>query len=257
MSSVKPHHQVLNPFSKEIQGLSLNKNNLFCPDLRLNKNGFRCDDFTENHKGYHVLFAGCSITFGSGLLEEEIWSKKLFDKIKETKDVSGYYNISMPGISIFEIVASIFKYVEKFKNPDAIFVLLPNIQRRYFSKTIDPKKISPIYHSVYEDGMFDEFTDIIMLHSFHYLMFLEMYCKNNNIKLYVCSVYSSFPPMELERLFVIKSLQENKYKNIKDYMAKNIDDKYSIFARDGIHYGTVFHKYWCDIIYDLYTEELV
>ena len=257
MNSVKANHQVLHPFSKEIQGLPLNKNNIFCPDLRLNKYGFRCDDFIKNHNGYHMLFAGCSITFGSGLLEEETWSKKVFNKIKEDKDVSGYYNIAMPGISIFEIVSSIFKYIEKFKKPDVIFILIPNIQRRYFSKTIDPKSISPIYHSVYEDGMFDEFTDIVMLHSFHYLMFLEMYCKSNNIKLYTCSAYSKLPYMELERLFTIRSPHEDEYKKIKTYITKSINDEYSILARDGIHYGTVFHDYWSNMIYNLYIEELL
>lgn len=36
-------------------------------EYSLNSSGQRCDEFKKTHEGKHILFAGCSITFGEGL----------------------------------------------------------------------------------------------------------------------------------------------------------------------------------------------
>ena len=124
-------HQVLNLFEKKITGHKSNLGKEINPDLKHNSNNFRCEEFKKNHKDTHILFSGCSVTYGQGLLEDEIWAKKLYNKIKQEIPVSGFFNLGVVGIGICDIVANIFKYIDNFGKPDLIFILLPPIQRRY------------------------------------------------------------------------------------------------------------------------------
>lgn len=258
MSSIKISYPVNNAFTKKISNVTINDEYYDIPGFRLNEHGFRCDNFTKDHNGEHILFSGCSITFGGGLLEEDIWAKKVFNRIKENKKVSGYYNLALPGISIFEIVSNVFKYIDNFGDPNYIFICLPNIQRRYASKEVSSGKNNPVFHSVYKDNEIDEFTDVIQLHVFQYLIFLEIYCKKNNIKLYYFSWNKYLPEMELERLFLIKNIEYLLHdQNVKKYIHDNIENKNLLIAMDNEHFGNLYHEIWYREIYDYYLKELL
>lgn len=224
------------------------------PDLKLNKNNFRCEDFKKNHEGKHILFSGCSVTYGQGLLENEVWAKKLYDRIKENTEVSGFFNLAIPGTGVCEIVANIFKYIHNIGKPDLIFVCMPNLQRRYISTNKEQRNFLDIHHAVYKDGKSDEYYDIIQIHSFHYLMFLEMFCKSENIKLYYFSYNNKYPLMALNRLF--KTNDKHLAQFVGEYSIKNIENKYTLLARDDVHFGEAYHEYWANFCYNLYLEEL-
>ena len=76
----------------------------------LNSNGYRSDEFIDEHKFKHIIFSGCSYTWGSGLLINEVWSKKVYDLILKNEKLSGYFNLGVPGSSIINQIIDIFKY---------------------------------------------------------------------------------------------------------------------------------------------------
>lgn len=246
--------QVLNLFEKKITGYNKNTPKEFSPDLKHNSDNFRCEEFKKNHKDTHILFSGCSVTYGLGLLEDEIWAKKLYNKIKQEIPVSGFFNLGITGTGICDIVANIFKYIDNFGKPDLIFICIPSMHRRYFWNEItDRNNEKNIYHYVYQPNEKDEFLPIIEVHSFHYLMFLEMFCKSNNIKLYYFSYNKYFPKMELERFFKID--QELLKEKVTEYCTNNPNNKNAITARDKKHFGEAYHEFWADFCYNLYKED--
>lgn len=263
MKNLVTNYPVVNPLSTKITGWgnlnndSDNDRKKTTPNLKLNNDNFRCDNFIVNPKDYHVLFSGCSVSFGNGLEEEEIWTKKIYNKINNIKKCSGYFNLAMPGISNFEIVANIFKYIYNFGNPDVIFICLTGINRRYVEDYYDNDiKIKTIKHAMYKKNKKDEFYPLLPIHSFHYLFFLEMYCKSNNINLYYFSWEDGISKkFELERYIQINQIECDSF--IKDNLLDNIENKYYITARDGLHFGTAYHDYWSDLLYNIYYKEVL
>ena len=198
------------------------------PDLRINSHGFRSDEFKKNHDKRHILFSGCSVTYGIGLLENEIWAKKLYNKLNIKNDLSGFFNLGLPGTSIFDIVS----------NPDT---------RNIKDQTVDP--INKIFHGVYKDNKKDEFSDTLHIYAYHYLMFLEMFCKSNNIDLFYFCYNNNYISMELDRFFEINKKDfQNK---LTQFSIDNPNNKYALYARDNSHYGEAYHSYWADFCYKI------
>ena len=256
MKNPKTNHLVLNKFSKDLDGWGNLFKELADVEITLNSKNFRCEEFGTNQNKEHLLFSGCSTTFGYGLEEDELWSKKLYKKIKKDKEVSGYFNLAMPGIGCLEIVANIFKYINKFGNPNAIFIALPDVYRDYVEIKTAVKDKSPEYlvrHAIYDNSIYDKSSEICKINTFHYLLFLETYCKSNNIKLYIFSWDHKFPKMDLDRFFIFSE------KSFIDFFKKNsnhyLTEKYAITSRDDHHVGTAYHDFWCDSFYNIYTGE--
>ena len=220
-------------------------------NIKLNSKNYRCDEFSDNHNGLHILFSGCSVTYGTGLLEDEVWSKKLYNKIKEETKVSGYFNLAIPASNIFEIVINIFRYISNFGKPDAIFVCWPSI-RRYDIKLNGREK--EICYGVYEIDFIDDFYHTAKLHSFHYILMLEEYCKANNIDLYTFSYDQKlFKEVKLNRVFLGQN--DNLVNGIAKVCMDSNKREYMLKARDNSHYGEAYHIYWSDFCYSLYKEK--
>jgi hypothetical protein len=247
MSPVKEPFSTKLPTQKDL----IYHDNYESLNIKLNSKNYRCDEFSDNHDGLHMLFSGCSVTYGTGLLENEVWSKKLYSKIKKEKKVSGYFNLAIPSSNIFEIVINIFRYISEFGKPDAIFVCWPSI-RRYGIKSNRLKK--EICYGVYANNFTDDFYTTAKLHSFHYILMLEEYCKTNNIKLYTFSYDQKFfMEVKLGRVFM------HKNQDLVDSVAKICSDStkkdYLLKARDNSHYGEAYHTYWSYFCYSLYKKE--
>lgn len=112
--------------NKNLKQFGLRSRDIF----RANSEHFRSDEFTNVHEGLHVLFAGCSITFGDGMFEEYIWPKIVYDQISKDKQTSGYFNVAFPGADHTDILLQIFRYIQKYGNPDIIFINFPDIERQ-------------------------------------------------------------------------------------------------------------------------------
>lgn len=246
-------------------------------ELEVNSNYFRSDEFKKEHDGLHILFSGCSVTYGLGLYAKETWSYKLYNKIKNHTKVSGYYNLGLPGTGTMDIVANIFKYIDMYKNPDVIFINLPNPTRFYFlwdsvmeNAEIDWNykytiSMSEYYYNAFPfpDGTSDKFSESIKINVYQYLLMLNMYCKTNNIKLYIFSYLDSTYKFlkdftDIENVYEINS--EVLDKKILKYVKENPKDEFAITARDGhgekdwAHPGTAFHDAWTEIMYNYYME---
>jgi hypothetical protein len=262
------------------------------PDtFKVNSLLFRSDEFTKNHDGKHILFSGCSNTYGFSLYNHEIWPWLLYNKIKEKEKVSGYYNLAIPGTGAFSMVSDIFKYINNYSKPDVIFINLPLLSRFYslvndtgssleFDKEINLiKKIPTWHHSIpitHDDNVRPSFDGSTLnkpdekyhpiiaekfIHVYQYLMMLETFCKINNIQLYVFS-------HNLSTNWFLSQTDLHSFKNISatmrdvkmayelmlDYMSLNKNDKFSMQGRDKIHEGTSYHYAWSELAYSWYKN---
>lgn len=238
-----------------------------------NKQGYRSDEFKKDHDGKHILFNGCSVTYGQGLYTKETWSYLLYELIGKEEKVSGYYNIGTPGKGICDIVASTFKYIDKYGVPDAIFLDLPDLNRFYAlnsdnSDELD-REMGPIelFHSlnnnyrhslVKRNSTLAIFSATLTIYAYQYLMFLEIFCKSHNVDLYIFSYVRGTDAFlqlcNLDNYYVTTDTDSmNKIeKEVYEYTNAHKDDQYTMVARDGRHYGTAFHHVWANMIYDIY-----
>jgi hypothetical protein len=244
------YREIAFPFKKDFPKIQAHPY-LHDPKIRLNKHKYRSDDFTTEHAGLHILFAGCSNTFGDGLEEHEIWAKRLYDKIHHKENTSGFFNIGAPGLGILAIVFNIYKYIESFGKPNVIFINFP-VSRRFLS--FDTTIQKHIYVNIHEpEEISEELWHTIPLIEYQYIFMLERYCKSNNINL----IYGTWAPRSN-----FNHYQDlNCYVNILDddmvakYVIENPDDEYAMNARDGNHYGNGYHTVWAEIMYNRYMEK--
>lgn len=218
---------------------------------KLNSYGNRSDEFTDIHNGKHILFAGCSVTFGEAMFLEYTWAKKLYNKIAKDTNTSGYFNVGWVGASSEQIISQILKYTDKFSMPDYIFVLLPNPERDM--KIVRPPRVPgslarpPIGPENYEN-IHEKYEK------------LEEFCKENNIKIFFSSWDLSEKPHYDPRTSI-----KNYYKIPIDSMAKHLYNfvsnsskhEYSKFittALDAEHPGIAFHDYYADFFYQIYKD---
>lgn len=254
------------------------------PDsLKVNSYNFRSDEFKKNHDGLHILFTGCSVTYGVGLYSQETWSYKLYNKIKKTENVSGYYNLSISGSSIMEIVTNIFKYVKMYNKPDVIFLNLPDLARFYFihnssdSSILHPQDWDYFYDKkdneycytgvvTHNSSKLNKFIESLKLNVYEYLLMLNVFCKENNIKLYTFSyidrTYNFLTTKtDLDNFYLINHKKMDNL--IAEYIRNNPNDDFAIFARDQLgidvlpHPGTAVNHAWAEIMYNYYKENNV
>ena len=219
----------------------------------INSSGYRSDEFIKTHNGHHLLFSGCSYTWGSGMLIDEVWSKRVYDMISKDKVCSGYFNLGVPGSSILNQITDIFKYCKTYGNPDVIFLNIPNMYRFY---TFDLNNNS-VYDGVYEEKS----LDILELLNFQYYLMLDQYCKSKNIKLF-CISWSIVGESKTDKFS--KNIQKfsSFYRmNVLDiansvllYKKNNKNDLYAELSRDNVHLGNAYHEYWAKFIYGRYLS---
>lgn len=255
-------------------------------DYVMNSDHFRSDEFTQDHTDNHILFAGCSNTFGAGVKYKKTWAYRLYEKLTQEIKIDGYYNLGLCGGSIFEILININKYIKQFGFPKIIFILLPEIERDAIYFKEPEKSLTPIITELYSH--------------------LELLCESNNTKLISSSwvvddtkginqsllhgsnkeyfnpdlynhqltvdgkfgevgLYSNFkeryPFKELQylerynktfKLMDIKKMQRDIY----DFAVSNKLDPYLFIAPDkNKHHGNAFHYAWYKYFYERYTDE--
>lgn len=271
--NVQPNIIARNIFSKDLDGWPNLKDdwNTYPEDsFKPNSENYRSDEFIKNHEGKHILFSGCSVTYGQGLYISETWSYRLYQKISKNEKLSGYFNLGTPGRGINDIVASIFKYCDKYGNPDTIFIDLPDTARGYFvpeypkGEELDSNGIVD-FNYVNNNARHARFNgpqlgwqNSVLIYMYQSLMMLEVYCKSNNINLFL---YTYVPPtkdfIKNCRLNNFYDLEERSVKNkIFEYSKNNKDDKFLLIARDEQHLGTGFHYAWSEIMFDDYMKRV-
>jgi hypothetical protein len=235
----------------------------------VNSLGFRSEEFKKVHKGKHILFSGCSNTYGSGLKLNEIWASRVYKNISEKEECSGFFNLSVPGAGINHICFNLFRYFKTYGNPDTIFLNLTN-QIRFF------------WYDEFEESYrlkLNSSEDFRMLKflNFQYYFMLEQYCKSNNIQLlsftwdhfYQYSLFSDFKKdIEKSKYFENSTNQLFKKYNFETFYPIDLEEmiegiidlseyhekRYFLVARDNIHQGTGMHHWWSNFIYEKYLE---
>lgn len=227
---------------ENIQNINVFKNPV---EYKLNKYLFRCDQFTSTHKGLHILFAGCSETFGEGGNISDSWSRKLYDQIKLNNEVSGYFNISSPGFGWEDIIHNTQRYVELFGSPDIIFILAPNIVRYLeYEKESDKFKMVHKYPSNTKNKRyFKLYAEKFVSWTFMFKHFVN-YCNTKKIKI----VFTSWSQHDIDNFIRIKSFSDLFISPGKILTIDNLENLYNnlqaddILRRDGNHRGNIFHN---------------
>ncbi len=221
----------------------------------INKHFYRCDNFKNNNEGVHVLFTGCSYTFGIGMLYDEVWAKIVYDKISKNNNVSGYYNLGIPGTSIYNQVSQLFKYFNTYGNPDVLFYAIPDLGRFYGYDTKNNNLLNGFYKG--------DSRAILRALAFQYYLMLDSYCKTNNIKLYAFTwVYSennTYEDFDKSNISSFDTFYKYNPKDcaqfIIDYKKNNKDKKFLEMARDDDHLGIAYHEYWANFIYGVWEKD--
>jgi hypothetical protein len=218
----------------------------FFPQSELNSYKFRSDEFKNVHNGKHILFSGCSVTYGQGLLLNEIWPTFVLNKIKNNTKCSGFYNLGIPGSSIASQVTNMFKYFYSYGNPDVIFYNITEMDRFYHFEN------KHLYDAKYKKTSSPIFKTIAYQHYF----MLDQYCRSNNIKLYSFS-WDKNTDMFLEKFFstFYKTKKDDLFDTVLEYEKNNKDIEYAVLARDQEHFGVGYHDYWSNFIYNVYEKD--
>jgi hypothetical protein len=139
-----------------------------------NSCGHRSDEFKKNHDGLHILFAGCSTTFGEGLPYMSNWSGNLYNKISKDIKTSGYFNLSFLGGSTELIIANINKYIINYNSPDILFIHIPESIRGMFYWSGYQYYISRDNNQLKQQNLW---------YVYNMMLALEITCKYANTKL--------------------------------------------------------------------------
>lgn len=223
-------------------------------DYIINSNGHRSDVFKKDHKGLHVLFSGCSYTFGESLPYMKSWSGYLHKKLEEKNNLSGYYNLSYPGGSIEIIINNIYKYCDKYGYPDAIFLFLPEASRKnvwHNNKYYCIMSGDDYFYDLYwgkENACYSIYNQIKNF---------EHFCKSSNIFLR-WSTWSEKDMSMYENLnfqnYLSISTKEiiNNAKNYEDS-----SDEYFMSARDKSHPGLAYSDGLANIFLKEFNENYI
>jgi hypothetical protein len=105
---------------------------------KLNNHTYRSDDFNKKNTSDNFLFTGCSLTFGTGLPYTHTWAHALNKELNGEK----FLNLGVAGGSCKILIFDIYRYIEKFGKPKAIFALMPDLNR-FDSWATVPEKMFP------------------------------------------------------------------------------------------------------------------
>lgn len=202
---------------------------------RQNMYGFRCGPFNEKAD---YLFAGCSVTYGSGIAEESIWGNILSKRIKKNT-----FPIAMRGVSASWIVDQLLIFFKKYGNPPMVLCLFPDLYRinipvdgnfyrnrdqktnqlmektSYFAHIHPEPPKAEIYNTYLK--MPDDYDKAISPYIAVYenvksIRHLEQYCNSSGIKLLWSTWHEDFS-LNAKLFEKIEELKFDNYFDMKDY----------------------------------------
>lgn len=221
-------------------------------NFRLNNFGHRSEDFVALDKNkVNILFAGCSETFGESLPEKHSWPHHVVhDLEKDSVNLGPIQILGFPGGSMSKIVRNIFKYVDKFGQPDYILLFAPD-SIRFEMYNLENKKhqiknnadIADMYKDVSYNAIYDLFSNYCQQYEL-----LRIFCKTNNIKLLSTSwhaesayLMNKMHPETFRDMYAENFLNYYNSKNFDEDYFNTLDKDFLNSAADNLHSGTVFH----------------
>lgn len=229
-----------------------------------NSSGYRSDEFTDSHDGEHILFSGCSETEGMGGNLDSNWAHIMYTELAKKTKLSGFFNLSRGGWGHQVIIPNILQYINRYGKPDKIYLLLPNISRKYEWQGND-RNVEVYLHKIKtpywsneptKDGsgknrlqqtLEEQRTDLV---SFIVLLrMFEEYCISNDIKL-LWSTWDEPDATNYKQLNVFKRFILVPYKPEIILKSKSFvvdKDKENIkFRKRDWHHGYLYHYMWAE-----------
>lgn len=239
---------------------------------RLNSYNYRSDEFKKEHDGLHILFMGCSVTMGIGLKLDEMWTVKLLNNISKTSKVSGHFNVAKYGYSSYSSIHAAFKYFKEIGKPDIIFYNIPNFTRAH-RLTKNGKASIQVLEKNDDARIISNFNATNIFTFFQTYHMLELFCKMNGIRLISFSwdasenenytntidnlVNNHLSTNDIFKDFynfeTFYGINKNKLTNYVISQQSQRKLEFGITARDGAHYGELYHEYWANILLDIYN----
>jgi hypothetical protein len=240
-----------------------------------NRYGFRSDEFTATHDDKrHLLFAGCSETYGRGGNIEESWGHMVYSSISKNTDTSGFFNLGIPGAGFKEIICEVIEYCNKYGAPDDIFILFPNLERYiWYINSFDNKDDNGYYGVAIDNNNFGRLTgldsktpeerkssypnDKEELANFIIMMkIFEQYCISSGINLFwstwdTDNLFGKELKDNLHGLKFFTNLNLNLEK-VKDH----IDNKGMSLVKPDGHSGSAIHLEWANKFMEIYKGRL-
>lgn len=154
---------------------------------KLNKNGFRSKNFDKfDNSKTNILFAGCSITYGVGLPEGLTWPDFFIKKFSNITSDIDYYNIALPGASIFLNFKNILAFLKTVGKPDYILMIAPETTRNLYWDVQSKKFANALITSNQREVDINYKKQYIqennLMFNIVYLQTLEYICNILNIK---------------------------------------------------------------------------
>lgn len=230
-------------------------------EYNLNSYLYRSHEFIKLHKGKHLLFNGCSQTFGEGLSLEDTWSKIVYNYVNNKISCSGYFNISFGGNNNFSMLKNTINYINNYGKPDIIVLNLTECWRGYTAKNIKQEFNHEIlnYMQLQEDFENKNIIQSMTMYCFDMIKLFTEYCKTNNIKLIIFS-WAYYEPSKIFSLrdelinfgnSFLSNLEEYiviTNKEIENYLllnsVKNKNNDLFLKAKNKTHAGQGENLYW-------------
>lgn len=218
-----------------------------------NSFGLRSDEFKKDHEGLHILFAGCSITFGDGVPDNYVWAKRVYDEIAKTEKVSGFYNVAINGGNHVDIFSQIYNYIKEFSQPDVIFINFPDLRR--LADYGIAKEIMSLIVVMY--GMLEKFCEAAgtRLISFSWDAEINLNPDTESLRNRLFfdtpdprnsfgTTFHKFDVPEREK-FMFEYSQNNKSSIYKDFFVRGLDV---------VHPGIAEHEFYTKLALGLYCK---
>ena len=231
-------------------------------EFNLNKFTFRSKPLKKFNKNeINIIYAGCSITYGEGVYEKEMWTTILTNKIQSLnsdKIVNGN-NIAYPGASIKAIIKNLLGAIQITGNPNYIFISFPPVSRDLFYSKGRGQFINCFVHDFIHQDPLD--TSIRYNQNFSYennlltattiIFLLEEFCKSSNIKL-IWGTWDENDNETFQKINFSNYLKINK--KYEDNAIKTDSLNWEI-GKDGVHPGAKWHLGLANYIFDSLKNE--
>lgn len=132
-----PFHIINDGYAYNDEDLKINEKKIFLNSFHLETHEFKYDahdvEYKHNQHGYRspefaegidAIFAGCSNTYGVGLIEEARWSNLIADEMNLS-----FVNLAIPGASAALIVSEVLHYIKVYGKPKYVFCMFPDLAR--------------------------------------------------------------------------------------------------------------------------------
>lgn len=217
---------------------------------KINSSGLRCDELTTEHNGKHIVFAGCSITFGEGIPLEHTWAYKTYAKISEKENTSGYYNIAQSGSSSNWIIIQALKYIRDYGVPDVLFINFPEATRE-LGYMENKELIQSLTINLYSILVSQVKSAGGKVYSFSWDPRVNHGYKGVEQAL---DVDARFQMTDFFRYNEIAEKHQHMFGFVSDYKETGtFIDGFTMFAMDDGHPGMAEHDFYAKFAYDIYS----